>query len=183
MNPGFVQNLTPPVIAAVIAASASVVVLGLTAFVTQVRYLYEKAREQETLLNALFGEMANVCEHYMYVGAEAGRYAQDELVLRLKLAHYGDVFALEELSRYGFLDAADLRLLLQLSLRIRNSDTTLDHLIKSAKAGKQVDHQKICERADLVVATANHLMKILVSKRRRLRKIYANLKSKSPFIG
>jgi hypothetical protein len=57
------------------------------------RYLGEQADQQETLLNALFGELANIYEHYSYAASELPTDTSDakELRLRLNWSKYGDM--------------------------------------------------------------------------------------------
>ncbi len=179
------QSQSATVMAAIIAAFTSVAVLVLTASVSQIRFLYERRAERESLLNGLFAEMASICEHYVYVHAEfleTASWDHGTTLERLRLARYGDLLSTEDFGRYGFLNAEDVRLLLQLRLRIRNNDLILDSLLEKQQNGRPIALEAIPGRASYASATANEVMRRLAGKRRRLRDTLNALKREVPGI-
>lgn len=151
------------IVPALIGAASALLVTLVAAWVGYRRYLHERAHDQETLLNALFGEAK-------------------ELRLRLQWSMYGGLQSTQQVSRYGFLNAADIRLLLQLGLRIRNSDRFLELLLADLSAVKRHDLSSATVRMRYVINTTHQLIHRLVSKRPRLQKILLEIENDLPSI-
>ncbi len=172
------------IVPALIGAASALLVTLVAAWVGYRRYLHERAHDQETLLNALFGELANIYEHYTYAAHELPTDTSDakELRLRLQWSMYGGLQSTQQVSRYGFLNAADIRLLLQLGLRIRNSDRFLELLLADLSAVKRHDLSSATVRMRYVINTTHQLIHRLVSKRPRLQKILLEIENDLPSI-
>jgi hypothetical protein len=158
---------------ALIGAGGALIVALVVAYIGYKRYLHERAHQQETLLNALFGELANIYEHYSYAKNELPTSTSDakELRLRLQWSKYGKLQSTENIDQYGFLSASDIRLFLQLGLRIRNNDVLLDLLLADIPAMTQDDLASANKRMDYPIETTRDLINRLVEKRPGLRNV------------
>lgn len=168
------QSSASPLAPALIGAASALVVAVLTAFLGYFRYMREKSAKEEHFLNCLFGELTNVYQHYMFAQYEFPlvRMEQGKESVRLRFSKYGDVHWKEKLDSYGFLDASDIRLLLQLGLRIRNNDIVLDSLLeRSDFPVSENDIESFANRASYVASTAEELMNTIIEKRPALSNI------------
>jgi hypothetical protein len=158
---------------ALVGAAGALVVAVVVAWIGYKRYLGEQADQQETLLNALFGELANIYEHYSYAASELPTDTSDakELRLRLNWSKYGDMQSTQKVSEYGFLSADDIRLVLQLGLRIRNNDILFELLLADFSAIENSDLSIATERMQYAIKTTHELIHALVAKRPRLQPI------------
>jgi len=103
-----------------------IIVTVLAGLIAYWRYRVEVSQRQETLLNALFGELGNILEHYTYAAYELSNTSCQELEKRLRWSKYGQTHFSDDVSRYGFLTPSEIQKLLQLKLRIRNNDHLCD---------------------------------------------------------
>jgi hypothetical protein len=94
-----------------------------------------------------------------------------ELRLRLQWSKYGKLQSTENVDQYGFLSASDIRLFLQLGLRIRNNDVLLDLLLADIPAVTQNDLASAKKRMNYPIETTRDLINRLVEKRPGLRNL------------
>ena len=177
---GQVASLTP----ALIGAGSALFVSLVVAWIGYRHYLRERAHDQETLLNALFGELATLYEHYSFAAHELPLADSDtrQLRVRLQWSMYGDLKSTQEISRYGFLSAGDIRLLLQLGLRVRNNDRFLELLLAELSAIRPNDLSSAKRRMEYALSTTLELIHRLTSKHPRLRKILLAIENDLPSI-
>jgi len=167
---------------ALIGAVGALIVALVVAYIGYRRYLRERAHQQETLLNALFGELASIYEHYSYAKYEFPTNMSDarELRLRLQWSKYGKLQSTENVGQYGFLSASDIRLFLQLGLRIRNNDVLLDLLLADISAITQNDLGSAKKRMNYPIETTRDLINRLVEKRPGLRNVLIAIEKDLP---
>ena len=173
-----------PLVAALIGFSSTVVVTLIAAWAGYKRYLRERDHQREALLNALFGELANIFEHYSYAVVELSKCTlsgSDELRIHLEWSMYGTLHSTQEISRYGFLSAADIRLLLQLGLRVRNNDQLIRILLERRLASIS-DDRSLRSRMRYTLDTTRQLLDRLVKKRPKLESILIEIKKDLPAI-
>ena len=151
-----------------------ILVTLLAAVLAYWRYTVEIGHQRDALLNALFGELGNLLEHYTYANSELPTAGSPELTKRLRWSAYGELYFTKDLSRYGFLDAGDIQELLQLGLRVRNTD----HLCRMYLASLETPGQESPSQADLdtlkrrmryAINSANGLLTVLVDKKPKLQ--------------
>lgn len=173
-----------PLAPALIGAASALLVTMIAAGIGYWRFLREQAHEQETFLNALFGELANLYEHYSYAAHElpTGTSDKRELRLRLQWSMYGNVQATQNVTQYGFLSAGDIRLLLQLGLRIRNNDCFFEMLLANITAVGHDDLSTAKRRMQYAINTTCELIYRLVSNRPRLEKVLRAIENDLPSI-
>jgi predicted nuclease with TOPRIM domain len=154
------------------------------------RYRKELAEIRTVLINALFGELANLYEHYSYALNELPRSNSDigELKKRFKWSKYGELHSTREISRLGFLSVTDIQLLLQLGLRIRNTDQLLDILSESiiAEGSNSVtanDLSSVAGRMKYIIRTTQQLMRGLIKKNPDLEEIMKEIENHFPPAG
>ena len=120
------NSMVPLVAAACGAVAGGGVAWGLE--------LWRRRRDSSALMNALYGELVHIFEHYGYAGAElpipeSTTFEDIELRKALMWAKYGDVFSVSDLQRYGFLGPAEILQVLQISFRVRNTDSLIELLL------------------------------------------------------
>lgn len=169
---------------AVIAFVSSLIVAAGAAVFAFWRYVGEQNRERQTLLNALFAELANILEHYTYAAAEFPTDETDafELMKRLRWAKYGSVRSANDVGKMGFLDASSIKALLQLELRIRNDAIELDQLIEDVSSATPSRLRGTRARLADRVGDVGWLLNRLVDKRPALAEVLTDLKKELPFI-
>ena len=145
-------------IAALIAA---VVAIGSLA--------WQRHKEKETLRHALFAELRHIRQHYGSAGPELPSLPlHRELEKRLKWSKYGDVSSVKNLGRFAILGAKEMQLLLQISLRIRNTDAFIDMLIPDLKSMTDSDLSELVQRMKYVSQSANALISYMEQADRKL---------------
>lgn len=155
---------------ALIGATSALVVAIIAALLGFWRYLRERGDEQRTLLHALFGELANLFEHYTYAEAELKLAAHGEQAIRLKLSMYGQTQFASAIDKYGFLSVGNVRSVLQLQLRIRNVDLVLERL-NAAPSIPARELDVVSSRMKYILATTRKLMDDLAAHRPKLAAI------------
>jgi hypothetical protein len=111
------KSLKVAYIGSATAIVVAVIAAGIAAAMAWRRYQREKKDQQDMLLNAPFGELANIYQHYCYAAAELPSDTADSKVLKKRLtwAKYGEVHATKEISEYGFLSGNDIAVLCNLN--------------------------------------------------------------------
>jgi hypothetical protein len=170
---------------ALLAFASALVIAALTAVFAYLRYVREQEHQRTTLLNALFAELASIFEHYTYAAFElpidpSGAF---ELKKRLRWSKYGGLRSTNDVGKLGFLDASNIRALLQLELRIRNDNALLDQLLEGIPDLTSRILQDTKNRLRQRIADAGWLLKQLVDKRPELERVLADLKKELPNIG
>jgi hypothetical protein len=167
-----------------IGAASGLLVSCLVALFGYRAYVRQRRHEQEALLSALFGELANLYEHCIYVAYELPSADSDPNLLkrRLQWGKYGSFRFANDVTRYGFLNASDIRLLLQLSLRVRNTDQLFDLFLVDLTKVTQGDLSYSVQRLKYTIATAEGLMSRLVERRPKLASIVDSIKKDLPAI-
>jgi hypothetical protein len=170
---------------ALLAFASALVIAALTAVFAYWRYTREQKHQRTTLLNALFAELANIFEHYTYAAFELPVDTSDtfELKKRLRWSRYGGVRSTSDVGKLGFLDAPNIKALLQLELRIRNDNVLLDQLLECIPDLTSHRLHDTRNRLRQRVSDADWLLKKLVAGRPRLERVFVNLKKELPSIG
>jgi len=160
-------------IPALIGAASGLAVTLVAGYLAVRRYLRERGDEQKTLLNALAGELANLHEHYTYASRELPPDATDlqEIRLRLQWSIYGPLHSSQDVSRYGFLTVEDIGLLLQLSLRIRNTDILLQLMLEDPSNITPEEIDYAADRMEYAIRTTGELLRRLERNHPRLKTI------------
>lgn len=169
--------MSSQIVAALIAATSALLGAMVAAAVAYGLYRRQRKDDQERLLNALFGELANIYQHYRYASPELPKDTSDrkEVCLRLRWATYGALHSTEDLTRYGFLSDDDVRGVLQLALRVRNNDLFIDFLLKAPSAIEASDLAYADQRMSYAIHTAQTLINGLVEKHPRLQSVLAKV--------
>ena len=156
---------------ALIAAS---VILGI--------FTWQRMKDKRTLQNALFAELRHIRQHYRYAGPElpargtcvyfaAHSSRNPELKKRLKWSKLGELITVKDLSRYAILGPAEMQLLLQISLRIRNTDLLIDMLLASPSTITDEDLDEVRDRMEYGRESANKLIAYMERQNSRLSSI------------
>lgn len=124
--------------------------------------------QQKRLLTVIFGELLNIRRHYAYAGSELpDRFETRSDWLPLEMSVYGDLsFNKDDLSRLGFLQDRDIADLIQLSLKIRNTDLCVEMLLEQLreKKGEFLDVEYLRNRMDYVSGVVDRII-IAISQR------------------
>jgi hypothetical protein len=145
----------------------------------------ERIREHEAqrrLSAALFGELLNLQRHSSVSARllpDVARGADALLALR-KSQYLSLAFFKENISRLGFLKDAEIKELMQLSLKVRNDDIHLSWAIEQVQQGDEVQLQEIRKRLQNTAARAEALLKALAGNNRRLRRLATDDESLAP---
>lgn len=141
------------------------------------RYLKEKKDEKELIVNAVFGDLTNVIQHYVYAERELHLLlkSESEKMIRLRFSQFGKMMSIENLNQLGNLSAMEIREILQLNLRIRNTDLILEDLQKNDKIS-DFDIQRLKMRMELCKNTANSLIESITMNRKELKQDFAIIK-------
>ncbi len=178
------MDIDPRILSAIIGAISAVIGTLIVAWFGYKHFLREKNYRQEMLLNVLFGEMANILEHFYYAFHEFPTENPDEKKRKIRFSWsvYGKLQCVQEISQYGFLNAEDIQLLLQLDLRIRNNDTLMGIFLErhpiTAISNDELEYAK--GRMKYPFDTANTFLYRLVEKHPNLRKILDAVKRSLP---
>ncbi len=83
---------------------------------------------QKRLLTVLFGELLNIRQHYLFAFGEIPiSVSSRKDILALKMSLYGNLaFSKNDISNLGFLNDQDITDLMQLNLKIRNTDNSIE---------------------------------------------------------
>ena len=170
---------------ALIGATSALAVACVAAWLGYKRYLQEQKHKQDALLNALFGELANMYEHYTYALYELPEVSTPPNLLKRRFlwSKYGDVRSARDVSEYGFLQAGDIRLLLQLTLRVRNTDLYLDSLLSELPRISSSSLGSLGGRMEYAIITIREVLERLVSTRPQLEEILKSLEHDLPDLG
>jgi len=164
------------------AFTSAVGLAFLTAVFAYWRYTREQKHQQDALLNALFGELANIYEHYTYASFELPLDPKDqqELKKRLKWSIYGNLRSTKDVTRFGFLNASDINSLLQLELRIRNNDLLIQQYLDDMPSVSNEQLKYMQHRLKLRMTDSYGLLERLFVKSPRLRNIFSDIKRGLP---
>lgn len=159
------------------AMAVVTILLGAAlAWLSTFYFQYQKDRgEQKRLLTVIFGELLNIRRHYAYSSNEVPTAitARDEM-LPVEMSTYGDLsFTKSDLTRLGFLNNQDIADLIQLSLKIRNTDLALKHALDhfSSDMNTPFDMQYAKSRMRYVSSVVDRIIKALVERNPNLKDI------------
>jgi len=160
----------------------ALIVAAATAVFAFYRYMQEQRHQRETLLNSLFAELANIYEHYSYAAFELPLIPENrfEVQKRLRWSAYGDIESTEDIEKLGFLDAVNIKALLQLGLLIRNDNLLLKQLLENEADITQDRLQYLRERFLMRVKNAERIIGELISSYPRLNPVFDKIKSTLP---
>lgn len=167
---------------ALAAFATAVVAALLTAVFAFWRYIAEQRHQRRTLLNALFAELANIVEHYTYAQIELPHSVDDkfELKKRLKWSTFGALRSTNDIGKLGFLDATNIKSLLQLELLIRNDNSLLTQLADDETGRTPLQMKELRARLAARASSAAGLLTDLVAKKTELAPALERLKSELP---
>lgn len=139
-------------------------------------FQYQKDRgEQKRLLTVIFGELLKIRRHYAYSSNDVpASMTERGDMLPVEMSMYGDLlFTKSDLTRLGFLTNQDVADLIQLSLKIRNTDLALkhalDHFSSDMKTPFDMKAAKI--RMRYVSSVVDRIIKVLVERNPNLNNI------------
>ena len=147
-----------------LAALCGAITGGTAAWIIE---YWRRRRDSAGLLNILFAELRNIQEHYRYAAGELPKDATgDQLALRTALAwaKYGDVVSMKSLQSLGFIGTCEVQLLLQIALRIRNTDTLLALLLDDLALAGPERMSLLHERSDYIHESVITLLESLLHK-------------------
>lgn len=153
-----------------LAALGPIVVVLLTGALAYWQYRRQSNDQRETTVRAVFGDLANAFEHYTYSRYEVPRSKDlEELLIRLRWSQFGEVKSAKGIEKLGNLRAGEIRLLLQLVLRIRNTDQMLDHFLSQERPLTSGELDMTRERMTYCLRTAFQVMHSIALDRPELR--------------
>ena len=151
------------------ATFVSAIIAALAAFGT---ILWQHFKDKEALRHALFAELRHIRQHYGYAIAELPSTVDtDPPDIELKWSKYGEVQSAKELAKFAILGANQMQLLLQISLRIRNTDIYIDHLLGRLSPINSRDIIQLRERMDYIRSSADKLVEFIRKKDSSLAKL------------
>lgn len=130
---------------------------------------YRKKNNEKILMNSLFGELLHVFQHFNYSTdkiKEKGLTPDEIKYIKkvLLFTKYGKFISGKHFDRYGFLSEVEIKNLLQLSLRIRNSDYLIDLILDKSNTLTPEQYNEIAERANFICKSTQHLLSYIISK-------------------
>ncbi len=180
MNTSELDSTT--LVTAVVAAATALLVTYIAAWLGYRQYRKQKTHREAGLVSALFGELANMLEHYTYAEVELPRDPADtaELKKRLLWSKFGALTCAQNFTQFGFLAARDIRLLLQINLRVRNTDTLCDHFLDQLSNTSSGDLEGLRNRMRYVVESTQELMRSVADQSEDLEGIYSEVRKDMP---
>lgn len=180
MNTELVKELVKAFFSGIIPLA----VVALSAWFAYHRYVRESEDRRETIVRAVFGDLANVYEHYVYSYDEFPKNGKDqeEVLTRSRWAQFGELKSVGELEKLGNLRPDEVRLLLQLNLRIRNNDQMfsdfMERIIERSVSLTEKDCGKARSRMKYCAETAREVLLSISSRHADLQRSFDELESK-----
>ncbi len=145
--------------------------VALAAWFAFKKYLKENIDKKELMVNAVFGDLANIVEHYTYAKNEIAlaMISEREKKIRLKFSKFGTLKSLEKIDQLGNLSTHQIRLILQLNLRIRNTDLLLDYFSESQTLLNETEIEQIKTRMHFCIYTAIEIIESIYQDRENLK--------------
>lgn len=147
------------------------------------RYAYKRESDENSikLINSLFGELSHTLQHYRYASIELPPIGTDdvskrELKKRLLWSKYGEFRSSKEFQNYGFLSNIEIKELLQLAFRIRNTDDLIDILMQAPELVTEYDLVEVKRRMGYVSGSANDLLQYIVKLNPEFASAYESIK-------
>ena len=139
---------------------------------------WELRSHQRSLTTVLVGELINIRQHYFYVENELPESLSSiPDAIALKMSRYDKlVFSGKDIADLGFLTDNDITDLMQLSLRVRNTDLYIDALLREHERGQkgfQTELKKLKDRVGHVRRWNSEIGGAIVSRNPNLRKLWA----------
>ena len=144
------------------------------------KYLKEKNDKKELLVNVVFGDLTNILEHYIYAKNEIYllQESEQEKTIRLRFSQFGKMVSLEKLDGLGNLSTNEIRELLQLNLRIRNTDLILQDMLDTNKKILDSDIARLKSRMSYCAKTALNLLESISKQRKELKNDFKIIKTR-----
>ncbi len=165
---GWIEVMSFPWWIPLVAAACGALAGGIVAWLIE---FWRRRRDSASLLRTLYAELLHIREHYGYAVKELPattlEAADDPVAWRCSLiwAKYGELGSVSDFQRYGFVDAQEIQFLLQISLRIRNTDSLLDLLLENP-GDVTISHiRRLAARMLYVIRSTDQLLHHLVKKR------------------
>jgi len=160
----------------------ALIVAAVVAIFAFYRYLQEQKHQRNTLLNSLFSEISNIYEHYSHAAHELPPTTEDEFEIqkRLRWSAYGKINSISDVGKLGFLDAVNIKALLQLGLLIRNDDMLLQQLQENKEEINPEKLQYLRGRFKERVSDSEKIISELVSSHPHLHPVFEKIKSRLP---
>lgn len=158
---------------------ATLIAVILAAWFVYKKYLKENNDKKELIVNAVFGDLTNVIEHYTYARNEIHLVllSEQEKNIRLRYSQFGSLRSIEKIDQLGNLSSLQIRLILQLDLRIRNTDLLLNDLLNNNNL-TNTDIERLKNRMDYCIFTANEIVDSIVINRSELREDRETIREK-----
>ena len=153
------------------------VILG--AWLALRKYSKEKNDKKELIVNVVYGDLANIWKHYYFSKNELHLLlvSDEEKLIRLRFFQFGQMLSLEKLDQLGNLSAYEIRELLQLNLRIRNTDLILQDMFDGDTKINKPEIHRLKSRMELCSYSAYNLMASISKYRNELKKDFIQLES------
>ncbi len=125
------------------------------------------ARDRSRRLKLILVGQLNTLSESCRASSQSLLTGTRDLILRLRLAKFGSLSALDEaLSKVGYLDAKLIEQLIGLSLQVRDNDLELDRAIELTAAGQvDIDLEGIALRIGKVSKPSAHLAQKLRARK------------------
>jgi len=164
----------------IVKVGATLIGVSLAGYIAYWRYRIEQNDKRETAVAFIFDELLNIYEHYTYVAYETSNnlFNADDHVLYMRMSKAGPLSSATATSELGNLSAEQINELLQLNVRIRNTDLILDRAIESDKKLTKEMKETILDRTILCKTTAENLINSISESREKLGHMFVELKSR-----
>jgi len=88
---------------------------------------------------------------------------------KLLFTKYGDFLSGKNFAKYGFLSEKEVKNLLQLSFRIRNSDYLIDIILQTQKDISTNEYNEIVKRAEFICISTKNLLNYIANQNPALK--------------
>lgn len=158
--------------------------IGITllgAWLAYRRYLKERSDNRDLIVNAIFGDLANLVEHYTYASNELDLAlgSTEEKNTRIRMSQFGTLRSIDKIELLGNLSTTQIRELLQINLRVRNTDQILEDLLKIDKlTSSELERVKV--RMSYCISSSAELLESIAKSRSDLKTEYESLRKRFP---
>lgn len=137
-------------------------------------------RNEKQLINSLFGELLHVLQHYGYseLSIHDGSLTSEEMRRKLIFKKYGKFSSSKDFDKYGFLTSEEIKNLLQLSFRIRNTDSLIDQILDKSEKITTAQFNETLERAHFIIASTQHLLGFMSVNNDEFKKLIKTIELK-----
>ena len=141
----------------------------------------KKQKVIETKLKrTLFYELLHILQHYSYVKKdiivrEFDINQQWEIKKDLMYSQYGKFLSATKFDEYGFLTETEIKNLLVLSFRIRNTDNLIKLILDDNREITSLLLKEFKERKNFIYHSADNILTVMIKENTEYRKIYNKL--------